>query len=172
MVLYRPIESLLSLEDRIITDFVSRASKKPWKSMYERFEDPLRECDTLLRDQWRRFWSTHGQAVWERNFWAPFPAKSKAAIARQKRQRKALRAFRVFASKLTKEAKHAVCQNVQSSYHEGWWYKTKAFALRKFFRQGEKAYMTYMTRIYERWPAQNESPAQTALWCFRPWRKK
>jgi hypothetical protein len=135
---------------------------EPWKFVFHGKlqlpfdEEKYPELTTALRE----FWSNHGRAVWERNFWAPLTSKfdSGRMEKRKRRQWFAVRSFEltVFepAARLL-GALFFVELDQRTAPAEGWWYRKKVVDLYTIRRQrkGAQAVREYLdTQAMKRFP--------------------
>ncbi|KAG7386511.1 hypothetical protein PHYPSEUDO_015611 [Phytophthora pseudosyringae] len=145
--------------DRMIrSNMAEIEAKKPWRFMFrclavpftfKREEDPF---DVFFM-RWDEFWRLHGRAVWERAFWQPLLPGSTEYYRRKGRQSRAQRAFRELATDLAERIGDRYRRSLGKTLHEGWWYRTDPFPLRRLFVKDRRLYEEYLVRrVKERWP--------------------
>ncbi|KUF93204.1 hypothetical protein AM588_10004106 [Phytophthora nicotianae] len=133
-------------------------AKKPWRFVFrclampfslKREEDPF---DVFFM-RWDDFWLVHGRAVWERDFWQPLVPRSTEYYHRKWRQNRAQLAFRDLATDLVKRLGEGYPRALALELHEGWWYRTEVFPLRRLFFKNHSYYEEYLaTQVKNRWP--------------------
>ncbi|ETK96896.1 hypothetical protein L915_00476 [Phytophthora nicotianae] len=133
-------------------------AKKPWRFVFrclampfslKREEDPF---DVFFM-RWDDFWLVHGRAVWERDFWQPLVPRSTEYYRRKWRQNRAQLAFRDLATDLVKRLGEDYPRALALELHEGWWYRTEVFPLRRLFFKNHSYYEEYLaTQVKNRWP--------------------
>ncbi|RLN76053.1 hypothetical protein BBJ28_00023677, partial [Nothophytophthora sp. Chile5] len=151
----------LSVEqvDAIIRSDLERLeAKKPWRFVFRCPDVPFafkREDDPfdVFFMRWDLFWYMHGRAVWERGFWQPLLPGSIEAHRRKNRQIRAMRAFRELATDLLARLGEPFHRRLARVLHDGWWYRTEPFALRRLFYRSRRMYEEYLVRrARARWP--------------------
>ncbi|GMF18539.1 unnamed protein product [Phytophthora lilii] len=150
--------SVDQMDSIIRSNMAEIEAKKPWRFVFrclvvpfnfKRSEDPF---DVFFM-RWDDFWRLHGRAVWERAFWQPLIPGSTAYYRRKWRQTRAQRAFSELATDLVDRLGEPYLRWLRKALHEGWWYRTEPFALRRLFLRDRKLYEEYLLRrVKERWP--------------------
>ncbi|KAL3663661.1 hypothetical protein V7S43_011076 [Phytophthora oleae] len=133
-------------------------AKKPWRFVFRCLDVPFnfkRKDDPfdVFFLRWDEFWRVNGRAVWERSFWQPLLPGSTEYYRRQWRQTRAQRAFQELATDLVGQLGEKYRQLLSKVPHEGWWYRTEPFPLRKLFLKDRSLYSEYLELMMKkRWP--------------------
>lgn len=151
--------SVEEIDDRILMVMHRIEQEKPWQFTYRCLRVPFaldRKNDRMdfLFEHWDAFWRHHGHAIWERNYWAPLQAGSTEYNQRVWRQKAAKRAFYDLSVYLNAKLGLRFWNQLRREICEGWWYRSRPFALRRLFQMDRRGFDEYMSRSKHRrrWP--------------------
>lgn len=169
---YVPLDQVDNL---IRLNMMEIEAKKPWRFVFRCLNVPFEfkrseDAFDVFFMRWDEFWRVHGRAVWERAFWQPLLPRSTEYYRRKRRQSRAQRAFRELATDLMKKIGDRYRRALVKTLHDGWWYRTEPFPLRRLFLKDRHLYEEYlMRRVKERWPRGKKFLLERGLkpmWCL------
>jgi hypothetical protein len=159
---------------------------KPWKKLSENVvlqieKDKNKYDKEDFFDRLSSFWSQHGRAIWERNFWAPYKNHEIHLLKRKRRQNQAtqcwenlivffIQKYQVKAldlliqiekntslpsrSESESDSSDSMCFFTSSSLVIWWWYRTELIQLKRIWNVfGKQKTISYLNeQKYKRWP--------------------